>query len=82
MRKVQHRFELQRRGRPCSISSTGCKSFVSSPLSRVQLDDRFTLQSIVHPTIISRYFWQSLETSEMIMPGQFQQFEFSTAITE
>lgn len=36
--------------------------------------DKFILQSIVHPTIISRHFWPSLETSEMIMPGQFQQF--------
>ncbi|KAF8816437.1 hypothetical protein BYT27DRAFT_7221469 [Phlegmacium glaucopus] len=31
--------------------------------------------SIVHPTIISRHFWPSLETSEMIMPGQFQQLQ-------
>jgi len=31
--------------------------------------------SIVHPTIISRNFWPSLETSEMIMPGQFQQLQ-------
>ena len=39
----------------------------------------FSLQkSIVHPTIISRHFWPSLETSEMIMPGQFQQFVFSS----
>ncbi|KAF8812048.1 hypothetical protein BYT27DRAFT_6431262 [Phlegmacium glaucopus] len=31
--------------------------------------------SIVHPTIISRHFWPSLEASEMIMPGQFQQLQ-------
>ncbi|KAF5377908.1 hypothetical protein D9615_006791 [Tricholomella constricta] len=28
--------------------------------------------SIVHPTIISRHFWPSLESSDIIMPGQFQ----------
>jgi len=31
--------------------------------------------STVHPTIISRHFWPSLETSEMVMPGQFQQLQ-------
>ncbi|KAJ6622570.1 ubiquitin-protein ligase [Mycena sp. CBHHK59/15] len=40
--------------------------------------------SIVHPTIISRHFWPSLESSDIVMPGQFQQLqsqyakEFST----
>ncbi|KAJ6485260.1 hypothetical protein DFH09DRAFT_1252884 [Mycena vulgaris] len=40
--------------------------------------------SIVHPTIISRHFWPSLESSDIIMPGQFQALqtdyakEFST----
>ncbi|KAF8157822.1 hypothetical protein B0H34DRAFT_656905 [Crassisporium funariophilum] len=28
-------------------------------------------ESIVHPTIISRHFWPSLESSDMVMPGQF-----------
>ncbi|KAK7462917.1 hypothetical protein VKT23_007497 [Stygiomarasmius scandens] len=28
--------------------------------------------SIVHPTIISRQFWPMLESSEIVMPGQFQ----------
>jgi anaphase-promoting complex subunit 2 len=28
----------------------------------------------VHPTIISRHFWPSLESSDIIMPGQFQAF--------
>ncbi|KAJ6453076.1 hypothetical protein C8R45DRAFT_1056934 [Mycena sanguinolenta] len=28
--------------------------------------------SIVHPTIISRHFWPSLESSDIVMPGQFQ----------
>ncbi|PPR07923.1 hypothetical protein CVT24_000903 [Panaeolus cyanescens] len=31
--------------------------------------------SIVHPTIISRHFWPSLETSDMVMPGQFQKLQ-------
>ncbi|KAF9474205.1 hypothetical protein BDN70DRAFT_334409 [Pholiota conissans] len=31
--------------------------------------------SVVHPTIISRHFWPSLESSEMVMPGQFQQLQ-------
>ncbi|KAJ7075818.1 hypothetical protein B0H15DRAFT_1007314 [Mycena belliarum] len=40
--------------------------------------------SIVHPTIISRHFWPSLESSDIVMPGQFQALqteyakEFST----
>ncbi|KAJ7604032.1 hypothetical protein FB45DRAFT_958198 [Roridomyces roridus] len=40
--------------------------------------------SIVHPTIISRNFWPSLESSDIVMPGQFQALqteyakEFST----
>ncbi|KAJ7583017.1 hypothetical protein C8J56DRAFT_956338 [Mycena floridula] len=28
--------------------------------------------SIVHPTIISRHFWPMLESSDIVMPGQFQ----------
>ncbi|KIJ64413.1 hypothetical protein HYDPIDRAFT_175406 [Hydnomerulius pinastri MD-312] len=28
--------------------------------------------SIVHPTIISRHFWPALETSGIVMPGQFK----------
>ncbi|KAJ7064872.1 hypothetical protein C8F01DRAFT_1128556 [Mycena amicta] len=40
--------------------------------------------SIVHPTIISRNFWPALESSDIVMPGQFQALqkdyakEFST----
>ncbi|KAN0087485.1 Cullin homology [Tylopilus felleus] len=29
--------------------------------------------SVVHPTIISRHFWPALETSSIVMPGQFQE---------
>jgi anaphase-promoting complex subunit 2 len=28
--------------------------------------------SSMHPTIISRHFWPTLESSDMVMPGQFQ----------
>ncbi|KAF8964931.1 hypothetical protein BDZ97DRAFT_1904250 [Flammula alnicola] len=28
--------------------------------------------SVLHPTIISRHFWPALESSDMVMPGQFQ----------
>ncbi|KAG1780495.1 hypothetical protein EV702DRAFT_1193970 [Suillus placidus] len=28
--------------------------------------------SSMHPTIISRHFWPALESSDMVMPGQFQ----------
>ncbi|KAH7925590.1 hypothetical protein BV22DRAFT_1010971 [Leucogyrophana mollusca] len=28
--------------------------------------------TIMHPTIISRHFWPALESSDIIMPGQFQ----------
>jgi hypothetical protein len=31
-------------------------------------------QSTVHPTIISRHFWPKLESSDIVMPGQFQQW--------
>ncbi|KAF8059585.1 hypothetical protein FPV67DRAFT_362380 [Lyophyllum atratum] len=31
--------------------------------------------SIVHPTIISQHFWPSLESSDIIMPGQFQRLQ-------
>jgi len=31
--------------------------------------------SIVHPTIISRHFWPSLESSDIVMPGQFQKLQ-------
>jgi anaphase-promoting complex subunit 2 len=31
-------------------------------------------ESVVHPTIISRHFWPALESSDMVMPGQFQQY--------
>lgn len=30
--------------------------------------------SVVHPTIISRHFWPALESSDMVLPGQFQQY--------
>ena len=29
--------------------------------------------SVVHPTIISKHFWPSLESSDMVLPGQFQE---------
>lgn len=32
----------------------------------------FILQSIVHPTIISRHFWPALDSGDIVMPGQFQ----------
>ncbi|KAH9480869.1 Anaphase-promoting complex subunit 2 [Psilocybe cubensis] len=32
-------------------------------------------ESVVHPTIISRHFWPSLESSDMVMPGQFKQLQ-------
>ncbi|KAH7904718.1 ubiquitin-protein ligase [Hygrophoropsis aurantiaca] len=28
--------------------------------------------NVMHPTIISRHFWPALETSDIVMPGQFQ----------
>ncbi|KJA15706.1 hypothetical protein HYPSUDRAFT_48102, partial [Hypholoma sublateritium FD-334 SS-4] len=31
--------------------------------------------SAVHPTIISRHFWPALESSDMVLPGQFQQLQ-------
>ncbi|RXW21342.1 hypothetical protein EST38_g4511 [Candolleomyces aberdarensis] len=33
--------------------------------------------SIVHPTIISHHFWPSLESSELALPGQFQDLQES-----
>ncbi|KAF9523397.1 hypothetical protein CPB83DRAFT_910659 [Crepidotus variabilis] len=29
-------------------------------------------QSVLHPTIISRHFWPALDTSNLVMPGQFK----------
>ncbi|KAG6917758.1 hypothetical protein DXG01_001163 [Tephrocybe rancida] len=31
--------------------------------------------SIVHPTIISKHFWPALESSDIVMPGQFQKLQ-------
>ncbi|KIY51524.1 ubiquitin-protein ligase [Fistulina hepatica ATCC 64428] len=31
--------------------------------------------SVVHPTIISRHFWPSLESSDIVMPGQFRNLQ-------
>ncbi|KIJ92859.1 hypothetical protein K443DRAFT_112930 [Laccaria amethystina LaAM-08-1] len=31
--------------------------------------------SNVHPTIISKHFWPALESSDMVMPGQFQELQ-------
>ncbi|KAF8133687.1 hypothetical protein EV363DRAFT_1566343 [Boletus edulis] len=31
--------------------------------------------SVIHPTIISRHFWPALETSSIVMPGQFQDMQ-------
>ncbi|KAF9456260.1 hypothetical protein BDZ94DRAFT_1350312 [Collybia nuda] len=31
--------------------------------------------SVVHPTIILQHFWPSLETSNIVMPGQFQKLQ-------
>lgn len=35
--------------------------------------------SVVHPTIISHHFWPSLESSDLVMPGQFQSLQESYA---
>ena len=32
------------------------------------------IQSIIHPTIISRHFWPALESSDIAMPGQFEKY--------
>jgi anaphase-promoting complex subunit 2 len=34
----------------------------------------YSKQSSMHPTIISRHFWPALESSDMVMPGQFQMY--------
>ncbi|KAF7331519.1 Anaphase-promoting complex subunit 2 [Mycena kentingensis (nom. inval.)] len=31
--------------------------------------------SIMHPTVISRNFWPALDSSDIVMPGQFQQLQ-------
>ena len=61
--------------RACAIAE-GCKRRVTH---FAQAD---ILQSIVHPTIISRHFWPSLESSDIVMPGQFQAFVSISLWTE
>ena len=39
----------------------------SSPIS----NEIGIVQSIVHPTIISQHFWPTLESSDLVMPSQF-----------
>ncbi|KAF8349626.1 hypothetical protein F5887DRAFT_1059783 [Amanita rubescens] len=31
--------------------------------------------SVVHPTVISRQFWPTLKTGDLVMPGQFQELQ-------
>ncbi|TFK66693.1 hypothetical protein BDN72DRAFT_771609 [Pluteus cervinus] len=40
-------------------------------------------ESVVHPTIISKHFWPALESTNLIMPGQFQklQEDYATQFT-
>lgn len=61
-------FEADRRA--CAVAE-GCKHRRSFSFCGFGAD---LLQSIVHPTIISRHFWPSLESSDIVMPGQFQAF--------
>ncbi|KIM41173.1 hypothetical protein M413DRAFT_160178 [Hebeloma cylindrosporum] len=35
--------------------------------------------SIIHPTIISRHFWPALESSDLVMPGQFNTLQSAYA---
>jgi len=46
-------------------------SFYASD-ARLNPDRELKTQSVIHPTIISRHFWPSLESSDITMPGQFQ----------
>jgi anaphase-promoting complex subunit 2 len=56
-----------------------------SPLNHRRLNsvtEKRNMQSVLHPTIISRAFWPSLESSDMVMPGQFQKYEAPFLLSE
>ena len=54
------------------VQSQRVVSFVYLPGLRFLL--MCVMKSSVHPTIISRHFWPTLESSDFVMPGQFQKY--------
>ncbi|KAF9564194.1 hypothetical protein CPC08DRAFT_734567 [Agrocybe pediades] len=46
-----------------------------SDSKRIDVHIQSQKSSVVHPTIISRQFWPSLESSDMVMPGQFKELQ-------
>ena len=48
-----------------------------NPIAAPDVDD---IQSVLHPTIISRHFWPQFQTAKILMPGQLREYvTFGTA---
>jgi len=42
-----------------------------NPIAAPDIDD---VQSVLHPTIISRHFWPQFQTAKILMPGQLREY--------
>jgi anaphase-promoting complex subunit 2 len=40
-------------------------------IAALNVDD---IQSVMHPTIISRHFWPQFQTAKILMPGQLREY--------
>ncbi|KAG2364217.1 hypothetical protein BDR07DRAFT_1355274 [Suillus spraguei] len=51
-----------------------CEVMLRDMTDSRRIDQHVQSQNVssMHPTIISRHFWPALESSDMVMPGQFQ----------
>jgi hypothetical protein len=50
-----------------------------NPIATLDIDD---IQSVMHPTIISRHFWPQFQTAKILMPGQLHEYAlFRTVIS-
>ncbi|TFK44239.1 hypothetical protein BDQ12DRAFT_672627 [Crucibulum laeve] len=54
-----------------------CEVMLKDMSDSKRIDSHIQAQhtSVVHPTIISRHFWPTLESSTITMPGQFQEMQ-------
>jgi len=67
-------FQTHRRARSISETCQPSHLFVQLAVNSTNIS---AIQSVVHPTIISRHFWPALEPSELVMPGQFKTYDFN-----
>ncbi|KAK2463769.1 hypothetical protein APHAL10511_004207 [Amanita phalloides] len=54
-----------------------CEVMLKDMSDSKRIDTHVQMQngSVVHPTVISRQFWPTLKTSDLTMPGQFQELQ-------